>query len=70
MGLFQLESRDHNLKKKCHIMGYSGSQEKKKCGKNISDTMGYRLVCHSFCYQKWKEHIENTKMAKFEVLII
>ena len=25
------------------------SQRTSKCGKNISDTLGYRLVCHSFC---------------------
>ena len=24
------------------------SQKTSKCGKNISDTLGYRLVCHFF----------------------
>ena len=33
------------------------SQKTSKCGKNISDTLGYRLVCHSFVLTTFWRHL-------------
>jgi len=33
------------------------SQKMSKCGKNISDTLGYRLVCHFFVLTTFWHHL-------------
>ena len=36
------------------LFSNTSSQRTSKCGKNISDTLGYRLVCHFFFYHNMR----------------
>ena len=40
------------------------SQRTSKCGKNIGDTLGHRLVCHSFVTTFWRHLCSITKQTQ------
>ena len=45
------------------------SQKTSKCGKNISDTLGYRLVCHLFCSCHILTSSVNRRTATWNLLV-